>query len=617
MSGVTDLAGRVLADRYRLLGTIGSGASGRVYVADDTRLKRRVAVKVLHAALADDAGFLRRFRKEAQLAASLHHPNVVTVFDWGEDVVPFMVLELLEGGSLRGILDAGTRLTPAQATHVGRQVTDALEYAHRRGLIHRDIKPANLLYDEHGIVRVADFGLARALAEASLTEPSGALVGTARYASPEQATGEALDGRSDLYGLALVLVEAVTGRVPNIADTPMGTLAARTQRSLLAPAGLDELAPVVERAGQVDPAQRYPDAATMRDALRDAGRQLPPPGSLPLPGLGAATIEDPHPTQVVTQRTSTVFDQDAELEVLTDHNRRVGADGRRWLAPVILGAVAVAVIAGAAALLLRGSGAPVTVPGLVGLSEADAATVASDEGLEVVVEQRDSDDPAGVVIDQDPAPGARVSDSSTVTLFVSRGPPPVALPAVAGRPLAEVVPELEGSGFVVEVQRIFDEEIPRDIVLDTDPPGLSEAAPESRIILVVSDGPQPVEIPPLAGNTFEEAAAALEALRFEVVLAEEYSDDVEAGLVIGTDPGPGVEAPRDSAVTVVVSLGPPLVDVPDVIGDSVEVATQKLEDAGLQADVRNYRPGRRVRTSDPEAGETVDRGTTVTLRLAS
>ena len=172
-SGVADLTGRVLAGRYRLVAPLGTGASGRVYAAWDVRLQRKVAVKVLHAALADDAGFLRRFGAEAQMAASLHHPNVVGVYDWGEDETPFMVLELLEGGSLRSILDRGDRLSPAQAAAVGRQIAAGLDYAHVRGLVHRDVKPANLLFDEHGTARVADFGLARALAEASWTEPAG------------------------------------------------------------------------------------------------------------------------------------------------------------------------------------------------------------------------------------------------------------------------------------------------------------------------------------------------------------------------------------------------------------------------------------------------------------
>ena len=194
---VSDLAGRVLAGRYLLHSAIGTGSSGRVYLAEDTRLRRRVAVKILHAALAEDSAFLRRFRAEAQVAASLHHPHIVTVHDWGEDDVPFMVLELLEGGSLRSLLDRDTHLSVPQAARVARDVAAALEYAHARGILHRDIKPANLLFDEHGIVRVADFGLARALAEASWTEPSGAVFGTARYATPQPAQGVQRDAPTD------------------------------------------------------------------------------------------------------------------------------------------------------------------------------------------------------------------------------------------------------------------------------------------------------------------------------------------------------------------------------------------------------------------------------------
>ena len=255
------------------------------------------AVKVLHLALAEDAGFLRRFRAEAQVAASLNHPNVMAVYDWGEDDVPFMVLELLAGGSLRGMLDAGGRLVRRRPRTSAGRSPRALEYAHARGVVHRDIKPANLLFDEHGIVRVADFGLARALAEASWTEPAGTVVGTARYAAPEQATGAPLDGRADLYSLAVVLVEAVTGTVPAVADTAIGTLAARTHTPLVAPLALGRLGPVVERAGRPEPSERYPDAATMRAALADAARALPPPQPLPLAGLGGE-IDGGPPTQI-------------------------------------------------------------------------------------------------------------------------------------------------------------------------------------------------------------------------------------------------------------------------------------------------------------------------------
>jgi serine/threonine-protein kinase len=263
LSGTTDLAGRVLDSRYLLRAPIGTGASGRVYEAEDIRLRRRVAVKVLHEALASDAGFLRRFQTEARVAASLHHPNIVTVHDWGTDGdLPYMVLELLEGGSLRSMLDAGNRLSVPQAAHVGRDVARALDYAHRRGIIHRDVKPANLLFDEHGVVRIADFGLARALAEASWTEPSGALFGTARYASPEQAMGIQLDARSDLYAFALVMVESVTGTIPFAADTTISMLSVRTQRPLVVDPRLGPLCAVLERCGRVDRDDRYPDAAT-------------------------------------------------------------------------------------------------------------------------------------------------------------------------------------------------------------------------------------------------------------------------------------------------------------------------------------------------------------------
>ena len=222
-SRIADHVGRVLGGRYRLLAPIGTGASAHVFLADDVRLRRRVAVKVLHAALADDEAFLRRFRAEAQAAAALNHPNIMRVFDWGEDADgPYLVLEYLGGGSLRDLLDRGRRLTPSQAALVGLEAARALDYAHRRGLVHRDIKPANLLFDDEGRLCIADFGLARALAEAAWTEPTGAVLGTARYASPEQAQGSSVDGRADVYALALVLVEAVTGQVPFSADTTVG-----------------------------------------------------------------------------------------------------------------------------------------------------------------------------------------------------------------------------------------------------------------------------------------------------------------------------------------------------------------------------------------------------------
>ncbi|HEX4244735.1 MAG TPA: serine/threonine-protein kinase, partial [Acidimicrobiales bacterium] len=215
MPGITDSIGRVLGDRYRLLTALGTGASAHVYLAEDISLHRQVAIKVLHPALAGDSAFLKRFRAEARAAAALNHPNVMQVFDWGEqEKEPYLVLEYLPGGSLRQIFDTGVLLTPEQAVQVGMEAAAGLDYAHRRGLVHRDVKPANLLLGDERRLRIADFGLARALAEAAWTEPAGAVLGTARYAAPEQVEGKPLDGRADVYALTLVLYEAVTGEVP-------------------------------------------------------------------------------------------------------------------------------------------------------------------------------------------------------------------------------------------------------------------------------------------------------------------------------------------------------------------------------------------------------------------
>ena len=314
-----DLIGRVLAGRYRLIAPVGSGASAQVYVADDVRLRRRVAVKVLHPGLAGDPTFLRRFQAEAQAAAALNHPNVLAVYDWGRDdepgageAVPFLVTEYLDGGSLRAVLDqrwfsahrpdgdgggdggggdrdddvdddgpAGT-LSLSQALVVGLEVCRGLHYAHTRGFVHRDIKPANLLFGEDRRLRIADFGLARALAEASWTEPEGVVLGTARYASPEQAAGLPIDARSDLYSLALVLVECVTGRVPHTADTTLGTLRARIERDITVDeAVFGPLAALIEAVGRADPATRI-SAARFGAGLMATAELLPPPTPLEL-----------------------------------------------------------------------------------------------------------------------------------------------------------------------------------------------------------------------------------------------------------------------------------------------------------------------------------------------
>jgi serine/threonine-protein kinase len=525
------------------------------------------------------------------------------------------------------MLDQQHRLSAAQAAHLGRQVASALDYAHARGLVHRDIKPANLLFDEHGIVRVADFGLARALAEASWTEPSGAVVGTARYAAPEQAAGTPLDGRADLYALALVLVEAVTGRVPSAGDTPLGTLAARMHEPIVAPDELGALGRVVERAGRPDPDERYPDARAMGDALTAATRRLPRPGPLTLAGLGR-TADDPDPTRL--RRSGPLFDQDAATEagqvvdddvetmpemVIAPVEPRRGT-GRQRAVPIVVGAlVAVMLVLATAFLLARPGAANVAAPRFVGMTADEAKTVASDAGVLLEVEERRSDDPADVILSQSPAAGDWMSDGGTVTIVVSRGPPPVAIPDVVGKPEAEANLILVETGFAVEVVQQHDENVPAGTALGTDPAAGGQLSPDSPIKLIVSDGPAPVPVPDVTGRTFEEAVAALGERRFSATRVEEFSDTVENGKVIRTEPAAGQQAPRDSDVNVIVSKGPELVVVPPLRGQAVEQASATLRGLGLVPDVEDYEPGGLVRAQDPDAGTQVRKGEKVTLFL--
>ena len=611
-SGVSDLAGSVLAGRYRLVAPIGTGASGRVYSAWDVRLRRRVAVKVLHAALAEDAGFLRRFGAEAQLAASLQHPNIVTVFDWGGDETPFLVLELLEGGSLRAMLDQGMRFSPSQAAALGRQVAGALHHAHVRGLVHRDVKPANLLFDGHGLVRVADFGLARALAEASWTEPAGAVLGTARYAAPEQVRGVALDGRSDLYSLALVLVEAVTGTVPFAAETSLGTLLSRVDRPLQAPPELGPLGPVLERAARPEPAERFPDASAFAAALSDVAQQLPPPEPLPLAGAGAAEDSTSDPT-TLRPAPAPVPTPDLHPAAPTPAEAQSGR-GRR-LVPLVVLALVVLGASAAAFAVTRATGPRVRVPNLVGRTEAEARAGATEAGLRVRVSRATADDPPGTVTRQDPDPGKLFGRGGRIRLVVSSGPAPIPVPGVEGQPEEQARSVLDAAGFDVAVSRVFDEVVDEGNVVSQDPRPGQRLAPGGVVQLRVSDGPRPVVVPSVVGKTYDEAVAILKGKGFTVTRADDYSDSVDPGDVIRQDPVAGEEASRGAKVTVTVSRGPDLVVVPDVRGLPVEVAVVELERAGLEADVVSYRPFRAVKRQDPPSGTKVRRGETVTLFL--
>lgn len=713
--------GSELGGRYRLVAPVGLGVSSKVFLAVDSQLRRRVAVKVLHDALTEDQVFLSRFREEARRAAALSHPNILAVYDWGEDrdgdaVVPYLVTEYLAGGSLRGILDTGDRLSPSQALMVGLETARALAHAHERGLVHRDVKPANLLFDDAGHVRLADFGLAKALAEASWTEPAGSSVGTVRYASPEQVLGQRLDGRSDVYSLALVLCEAVSGSVPLLADSAAGTMGLRTQQEVDIPMGFGRLRSPLLRAAARDREERS-DAGELEIGLMAAATEMPRPEPLhlvptlgagdrtselhlsdPMAGLailgaigaddtgpqdadmgGAAATHDALPGVGDTSGLDGAMsgesgelpappladgrnepswglqDQPGELRrdpivVATEHDAlassRPGSHGRveplrdpgvpraldgapahrsRRSRRVLAAVVALVVLAGAGAawwFLVR---TPThEVPAWSGEQIEEVQAEARDNGWRVDDDElvRRDGTRAGQVVDQQPPAGTPLAEGRTVTLTVSLGPTLVPFPQVVGTPEAEAVVALESAGLVVgQRSTAFDESVPAGSIVTATPAAGFEGidaqgmvAKETPVDLVVSDGPAPRVVPDgLVGSTLADAEAKLAAVQLEAGVAEQYDEVVPAGVVISAGTAPGTEVPRDSAVALVVSLGPAPVPIPDVTGQSGSAAAATLEGAGFVVSGTEGSPNGTVLATDPPAGEPHLRGTPVRI----
>jgi beta-lactam-binding protein with PASTA domain/tRNA A-37 threonylcarbamoyl transferase component Bud32 len=644
-SRIVEHVGRVLNARYRLTRPLGTGASAHVYVAEDVTLRRRVAVKLLHPGLADDEAFLRRFQAEARVVAALRHPNIVRVYDWGEDQgSPFLVMELLEGGSLRSVLDRGHVVSPAQAARIGADTARALDYAHKRGLVHRDIKPANLLFDEDGQVSVADFGLARALAEATWTEPVGAMIGTARYAAPEQIGGAALDGKADVYALALVMVEAVTGKVPFAADTTIGTLMARVDRDLPVPDELGALGPAIAAAGRADPGQRS-DAGGFAAALAGAARHLPSPSPLTLASeVDTGDIsEDPDQTELPgrtklfdnerpesprrARPTGPVASADAAPPLPVGERRPLRSAGpasrpakmrspRRRLRIAIITAVVVVLAAVGAVAYSRASLPRHPVPSVV--NDTPAAAIAALRPLHfhlrVASQAYNERVPTGVIISQGQPPTRLLAEGSTLPVTVSLGPPPETVPDLSGLSQPDATNRLIGAGLQVgSVSKRFDTAAPKGAVLSWSGQG-GQLPKGTGVDLVLSDGPPVVPVPAsLGGQSFAAAQAALGGANLKAAENDVFSNSVPKGQVIGTNPPPGTAIPVGSTVTVTVSKGPDLVAVPDVSGKSVAAASNALQAAGFTPSGVTGNPLKAVTRTSPAGNAQVLRGSSVAL----
>jgi beta-lactam-binding protein with PASTA domain/tRNA A-37 threonylcarbamoyl transferase component Bud32 len=598
-----------------------------VYIALDQRLDRKVALKVMRPDLARDETFVSRFRREARSAAKLSHPNVVAVYDQGEDDGHmFLAMELVNGLTLRQVMQAEGPLTPRAALDILDPVLQALGAAHSAGLIHRDVKPENVILREDGTVKVADFGLARAIDSVTSTAQTGVLLGTVAYLSPEQVERGVADARSDVYAAGLLLFEMLTGSKAFIGDSPISVAYQHVHSSVPLPSSRVNTVPVeldllVARASARDPDNRPRDANELLAEMRQARRGLTPAElDLRPAGVGGSA---PASSTIALPRTEAVQPATAPRRPWIERlglGRLLPRDpkGRRPNRRVAL--IALILLAAATALwFIAGPGATTTVPTVRGLT-----TQAAERALHLahltpkVVRSFDEKAKAGVVIASDPPAGREVGQGSTVTLTVSQGAERYAVPRLAGHTQAEAEDRLIKARLTVgKVSQAFSETVPQGQVVSTSPPAGSSVKRATAVALVISKGRQPITILDWTGKPADQAFKALSDAKLTVdATRQDWSDTVPKGSVISQSPATGTLFQKD-LVTLVVSKGPQFVVVPDLFGHQEGEATSTLEGLGFTVKIDRYLGGHAgiVANQSIPAGTKAPSGSTITLTV--
>jgi beta-lactam-binding protein with PASTA domain/tRNA A-37 threonylcarbamoyl transferase component Bud32 len=623
--------GRVFSNRYEIEREVAQGGMAEVYLARDQLLDRPVALKALFPEYAREPSFVERFRREAQAAANLNHPNIVSIYDWGQESgTYFIVMEYVEGRSLRDLIRSEGPLDGDHAAEITAEIAAALGFAHRNGVVHRDVKPGNVLMPQSGTVKVTDFGIARAGASDGLTQ-TGSVMGTATYFSPEQAQGLPVDGRSDVYSLGVVLYEMVTGVVPFTGDSPVAVAYKHVREEPLPPCQRNpEVAPDLEKiiltAMAKDPDHRYQSAEDMREDLLRFRRGRP----LAAAPLTALVAEVPTTTAVAAGGTSAIAGAAtiANPAVPVDERGRQTSGPqypRRRVSPWLVTLLTLLVLAGIVALILwlssrnSAQAEKIKVPNVVGKTVDVATRELNTVHLSPNVQQVASNAPIGTVIDQNPKAGASVSKSSTVTLKVSSGLAPVKLPDVTGQPVNTAKQTLAALHLQVVVDdAVESRDVPKGNVVSTNPPANQTVPAGSVVHLVPSSG---VTVPNVINVPQDQAAKTLQDAGFNVQVFTEASNTVQSGNVTRTDPAPNTTLSAGATVKMFVSTGANTVAVPDERGQTRASAIADLQAKGFQARVleRASSPGNAglVIDQDPKPGTQAAPGSTVVLTVGA
>ncbi|WP_406212016.1 Stk1 family PASTA domain-containing Ser/Thr kinase [Streptomyces decoyicus] len=634
------LVGQLLDGRYRVQARIATGGMATVYQAMDTRLDRLLALKVMHPGLASDGAFVDRFIREAKSVARLSHPNVVGVFDQGTDgTYVYLAMEYVAGCTLRDVLRERGALQPRAALDILEPILAALGAAHRAGLVHRDMKPENVLIGDDGRVKVADFGLVRAV-DTNTTASTGSVLGTVSYLAPEQLEHGTADARVDVYACGVVLYEMLTGGKPHTGGTVAQILYQHLHEDVLPPSGLvpglaPQLDELIALACSRDPQQRPQDAVALlsraqeaRAQLTDAQLDIVPPEAKELPAGGAGAGDGTERTDVIPRTDEAELNRTSRLEVPPDEQTtrlrpvpaaapRGGLLQRRRLATII-----------AAVLLVLGAGAGVwyinfgqftTVPPVLDMTRAKAEKTLRDDGLGVkVVRGFSSNVERGHVMKTDPANGKQIRGTGTVTLTISRGPEIVDVPDLSGTPVADAKRKLRDRGLVPgTVTREFNEEVAKGSVIRTDPAGGSKRRPDTAVGLTVSRGTA-IDVPGVLGSDRTDAVSTLRAAGFQVRFADQpVFSTQDKGTIARQTPAEGGKLGKGDTVTLTLSKGPEMIPVPDVTGKNVDDAKKQLTDLGFQVEVDKplLFPQDTVESQSVDPGKKAPKGGTITIKL--